>query len=324
MRSKKEGFMGERQVKLSPMVVDIEEHDPLTASLYITDIGYYPKADHHHVKRSEGIDQYVLIYCVDGCGWYSTGGKRYEVKQNQYFILPKNEPHEYGTNENSRWTIYWLHFKGEHASIYADGATAPIEINVAVNSRIGDRLNIFEEILTTLQYQEDVEDLRYASSLLHHFLASMRYLRQFRRAKQSKNNYEDDNEKSYDNRNSYGNGNGNGNGNDNDINIVDAAIHYMEENIENKIKLQQVQKYVGYSSTYFNTLFKRQTGYSPLQYFNRIKMEHACKLLSNTNLRINQICYKLGIEDSLYFSRLFSKTFGVSPSEYRKSSEKKE
>lgn len=304
--------MGERQVKLSPMVIDIEKHDPLTTSLFITDIGYYPKAD-HHVKRSEGIDQYVLIYCVDGCGWYTTGGKRYEVKQNQYFILPKDEPHEYGSNANGCWTIYWIHFRGEHASIYADGAYAPIEINVAVNSRIGDRLNIFEEILTTLQCQEDIEDLRYASSLLHHFLASMRYLRQFRRAKQSKNNYEDDSEKSY--------GNGNDNSNDYGINIVDAAIHYMEENIENKIKLQQVQKYVGYSATYFNTLFKRQTGYSPLQYFNRLKMEHACKLLSNTNLRINQICYKLGIEDSLYFSRLFSKSIGMSPSEYRKSSQ---
>lgn len=300
MRSKKEGFMGERQVKLSPMVVNIEEHDPLTASLYITDIGYYPKAENHHVKRSEGIDQYVLIYCVDGCGWYTIGGKKYEVKQNQYFILPKNEPHEYGTNDNGSWTIYWLHFRGEHASIFAEGASKPIEINVAVNSRIGDRLNIFEEILTTLQYQEDVEDLRYASSLLHHFLASMRYLRQFRRAKRAEPNH------------------------DSNINIVDAAIHYMEENMENNIRLQDVQKYVGYSATYFNTLFKRQTGYSPLQYFNRIKMEHACKLLSNTNLRINQICYKLGIEDSLYFSRLFSKTIGVSPSEYRKSSEKKE
>lgn len=59
MRSKKEGFMGERQVKLSPMVVNIEEHDPLTASLYITDIGYYPKAENHHVKRSEGIMRMV-------------------------------------------------------------------------------------------------------------------------------------------------------------------------------------------------------------------------------------------------------------------------
>ena len=98
----------------------------------------------------------------------------------------------------------------------------------------------------------------------------------------------------------------------------------MEENIENNIKLQDVQKYMGYSATYFNALFKKQTGYSPLQYFNRMKMNHACKLLSDTNLRINQICYKLGIEDSLYFSRLFSKTIGVSPSEYRKSSEKKE
>lgn len=128
----------------------------------------------------------------------------------------------------------------------------------------------------------------------------MRYLRQFRRAKHAEPNY------------------------DSNINIVDAAIHYMEENIENNIKLQDVQKYVGYSATYFNALFKKQTGCSPLQYFNRMKMNHACKLLNDTNLRINQICYKLGIEDSLYFSRLFSKTIGVSPSEYRKSLQKEE
>ena len=40
-------------------------------------------------------------------------------------------------------------------------------------------------------------------------------------------------------------------------------------------------------------------------------------MLKATDLRINQICYKVGFEDSLYFSRLFSKMMGISPSEYR-------
>lgn len=294
MKSKKEGFAGERQVKLPPMVVNMERCDPLTTSLYITDIGYYPKAEYHHCTRRQAIDQYVLIYCVDGNGWYKIDGKKYSVKSSQYFILPKSIPHEYGADEDSFWNIYWIHFNGDHASVYADGADTPNTINVAVNSRINDRITIFEEILTTLQHHEDIEDLRYASSLLHHFLASMRYLHQFRKAK-TKNDKENK-----------------------ERNIVDAAIHFMMENIENRICLDDVLQYIGYSHTHLNTIFKQATGCTPLQYINRMKIEQACMLLSTTNLKINQICYKIGIEDQLYFSRLFRKTMGTTPSQYRK------
>ncbi|MDD6977115.1 MAG: AraC family transcriptional regulator, partial [Prevotellaceae bacterium] len=43
----------------------------------------------------------------------------------------------------------------------------------------------------------------------------------------------------------------------------------------------------------------------------------ACKLLETTDLKINQICAKVGIDDSYYFSRLFTKTIGISPKKYR-------
>ena len=70
MIKKKDGFLGEQQVVLSPMLINMQEADPLTSSLFITDIGYYPKAEHHHRIREQAIDQYVLIYCVDGNGFY--------------------------------------------------------------------------------------------------------------------------------------------------------------------------------------------------------------------------------------------------------------
>ncbi|MBV4004894.1 helix-turn-helix transcriptional regulator, partial [Bacteroides thetaiotaomicron] len=54
-------------------------------------------------------------------------------------------------------------------------------------------------------------------------------------------------------------------------------------------------------------------------YFNLLKMQQACLLLDTTDMKINQICYKIGIEDTYYFSRLFSKIMGMSPREYRKS-----
>ena len=286
MIKKKDGFLGERAVILPPMIIEIEENDPLVSSLYITDIGHYPMAEHHHRVRQEAIDQYVLIYCVDGSGWYVLKGQRYEVKRNQYFILPAGTPHEYGATEGERWTIYWVHFRGEHASVYAEGAQKPQEVKAAMNSNISNRNNIFEEILSTLHFGDGIEDLRYASSLLHYYLASLRYLRQYRSTVR------------YDG-------------------VVNAAIHYMKENVERHLTLQDVLDYVGYSSTRFSALFKKETGSSPLAYFNRLKIEYACQMLKTTDMHINQICYKVGIEDSLYFSRMFSKAMGMSPSEYR-------
>ena len=286
MIKKKDGFLGERAVILPPMIIEMEENDPLVSSLYITDIGHYPMAEHHHRVRQEAIDQYVLIYCVDGSGWYVLKGQRYEVKRNQYFILPAGTPHEYGATEGERWTIYWVHFRGEHASVYAEGAQKPQEVKAAMNSNISNRNNIFEEILSTLHFGDGIEDLRYASSLLHYYLASLRYLRQYRSTVR------------YDG-------------------VVNAAIHYMKENVERHLTLQDVLDYVGYSSTRFSALFKKETGSSPLAYFNRLKIEYACQMLKTTDMHINQICYKVGIEDSLYFSRMFSKVMGMSPSEYR-------
>lgn len=288
MISRKDGFQGERAVVLPPVIVEMEEQDDFCEGLFITDIGYYPKAEHHHRLREEGVNQYVLIYCVDGSGFYVVDGKRHEVKKNQYFILPIGKPHEYGATEGHHWTIYWVHFRGKAAHVFAEGAATPQTINVTMQSRISERINIFEEILTTLHLGDGIEDLRYASSLLAHFLASMRYLEQFRRAKAEE-----------------------------ERDIVEQAIHYMRENIEQHITMDAVLRYVGYSQSHFSTVFKKKTGVSPITYINRLKIEHACRLLRSTDMKIYMICYKVGIEDPLYFSRLFSKLMGMSPTEYR-------
>jgi len=301
MVKKKDGFLGERSVVLPPMLVRMEEEDPLVSSLFITDIGHYPMAEHHYRLREKGIDQYVLIYCIDGHGFYRLNGKTFNVARNQYFILPAGVPHEYGAAEGERWTIYWVHFRGEHAAIYAEGAQKPLDVKAALNSNIANRNNIFEEMLSTLHFGEGIEDLRYASSLLHYYLASLRYMRQYRRSAE-----QDASHSSLPFNVSKNAG------------VVDAAVHYMKENIERRITLQDILDYVGYSSTRFSTLFKQQMGCSPLAYFNRLKIDYACHILKVTDMHINQICYKLGFEDSLYFSRLFSKVIGMPPSEYRK------
>ena len=105
----KSGFKGERSVVLPKLVRNICQNDTFLSQLYITDIGYYPNAVYHYRERPKGVAQWILIYCLKGSGWYSVRGHHYEVKENQWFVIPKSEPHVYASNDDNPWTIYWIH-----------------------------------------------------------------------------------------------------------------------------------------------------------------------------------------------------------------------
>ena len=291
----KDGFRGERSLVLPEMIRRIEEDDAVLRQLYITDLGFYPHATHHYRQRTNPINQYVLIYCTSGSGHYQVEDRHYEVKANQYFILPAHIPHAYASNNEDPWTIYWIHFCGLLAPHYAQGAESPITVSANLNSRIADRNAIFEDIFMTLSDGYTIANLRYTTSLLHFYLGSLQYLPIYRKCHKKTES-----------------------GNKSEENfVINAALKYMEENLEKSITLQDIAKFIGYSISHFSTLFKSYTGHSPLNYFNELKIKKACELLDTTDLKINQISSMVGFNDSLYFSRLFTKIVGISPKKYR-------
>lgn len=287
----KNGFSGERALVLPQSVVQEMEKDVLSSILHITDIGYYPKALHHFRERKEPISQFVFIYCIEGAGWFCCGGQEHRVSANQYFILPAGIAHSYGSDDANPWTIYWIHFKGKLASSFAGQGARPIDIKPSVQSRISNRNDLFEEIFRTLEMGYSHENLLYACSAFHYYLGSLRYLQQYREAARKESDTND---------------------------VVTAAIHYMKENLEKKLTLTDLAIHTGYSPSHFSVLFSKRTGYAPLTYFNQLKIQQACHLLDFTDMKVNQICFKIGIEDSYYFSRLFTKVMGMSPREYKK------
>src|SRR5258707_1249186 len=114
---KREGFEGQRLIVLPKKVIaDFLVKDLITKQIYITDIGYYPKARFHHTERPAGISQHIIIYCIEGSGWLEINKKRIEVSPSEFITIPANTPHRYGANSNKPWTIYWVHFKGDLAA----------------------------------------------------------------------------------------------------------------------------------------------------------------------------------------------------------------
>jgi AraC-like DNA-binding protein/quercetin dioxygenase-like cupin family protein len=292
----KDGFSGQRQIAVPITIVKGMEQHEIGRDLHITEIGFYPKAAHHYRERPSGGSEYIFIYCTNGQGWFEVNGNRKKVAENQFFIVPLGAPHSYGAAESNPWTIYWIHFKGEKALHLA----RPLmrgecnRVEVSEDSRVEDRLRLFEEIYTSLDSGFNDENMLYSGLCLYHFLGTLLYIRQFRHARVSKV------------KNS----------------VVEQVIHYMRENMEKSIGMSDLVKASGYSTSQLNSIFKQKTGASPKQCYTQMKVKEACRYLSFTDMKVNQLCYKVGIEDPFYFSRLFTKVMGCSPSEYRKMQKK--
>ena len=287
----KEGFKGERFVSLPDNLLETYSEDPLIGDLFLRKIGYFPRVKYHYVQKEHGCDYAMLIYCTDGEGWYEICGKKYILRKNEFIVLPQNIPYSFGANNENPWTIYWLHFKGKNSKFYQQVNCTPRNIIPDSHSRLQDRLLLFEEIYHCFLLAYIPEYMRYTSACLHLFLSSFMYLEQYRSIHTFINK---------------------------DLSFSGKVIHYMQENLQYNITLKNLAAHFKYSASHFSMLFQKETGSSPINYFLRLKIQKACQYIELTDLKLQDIATALGFEEPAYFSRMFTKIMGMTPSAYRK------
>ena len=98
---------------------------------------------------------------------------------------------------------------------------------------------------------------------------------------------------------------------------LETTLAWMQQHVQQSLTLVEMADHAGLSSSHFSTLFKQQTGYSPMDYFIHLKIQHASALLALTDKSVHEIAYEIGYQDPYYFSRIFKKVMGVSPQRYR-------
>lgn len=285
----KEGFKNERTLSLSEKLIDEYQKEPLIRNLYIRKIGYFPQAKFHFIQKTEGCDYAILIYCLKGEGWYNINGQTYSLQKNHFIILPPGSPYTFGSSPHHPWSIYWLHFQGEHVHRFVPHKHTPQLIQPDDTSRIQDRLQLFEEIYHSFSMNYIKEYMIYSCMCLYQFLSSFVFLKQYRTIRSHPAN----------------------------PSFSGRVIRYMQENIQQILTIKQLAEHFKYSPSHLSMLFQKEIGTSPIHYFTQLKMQEACHLIEFTNLKINDIANKLGFEDPAYFSRVFSQIIGISPSKYR-------
>ena len=99
---------------------------------------------------------------------------------------------------------------------------------------------------------------------------------------------------------------------------ITEAKRYIQAHFQEELKLEDVSAVAGFNTTYFSTLFKKETGRNFSDYLTELRVNKAKELLCEEGLSIQDVCEMVGYRDLKYFSRLFKKVTGISPSDHRK------
>ena len=100
--------------------------------------------------------------------------------------------------------------------------------------------------------------------------------------------------------------------------LVEIAKQYMDENFDQGITVSEAASYVFLSQGYFTRAFRDDTGISPMNYLMKKRIEKACKLLQNNEIKVSAISLQSGFSSPQRFNVAFRKQMGMTPMEYRK------
>lgn len=286
---KADGFDEQRLLVIPDIFLGQISQHPLVHPMLLTDIGFFPHALHHYRERANGCDAYIFIYCIDGEGWLIVNDEpQILIHRNTLVVIPASTPHIYGASKTDPWSIYWFHLKGDEVEQLVrsiDISNYTLHIPALQATKI---THLFNECYETLLYKGySFKHYLYVSLSMRHLLGMFLLLQEGAQQDDKKNK------------------------------AIDSAIQYMLEHIQSSITLSDLAEHVGLSKPHFIHLFKQTTDYSPIDYCLHLKIQRSCLYLELTTTSIKEVGQRVGFQDPYYFSRLFHKIMGQSPTAYR-------
>jgi AraC-like DNA-binding protein len=267
--------------------------NPLAHHLAVTLMGYFPRAANHYINRPKGCGTALMMYCCAGKGYYAINGEPLKsLSAGQVVIFPPRTPHEYFASEDSPWSIYWVHFKGN--SFYAIYDMIMENMPIDIGSITGDKFKeLFHQCFCILQLPYYEEEFLYLCQQIGTMLTLLpcvvrRSLVQLALNKGGPQQ-------------------------------IQQAMSYMQAHLHEDVTLAELADTAHFSPSHLYRLFKSSTGYAPIDFFLRIKIHAAAQDIYFSTLPIKDIAISYGIEDPYYFSRLFKKIIGISPKNFRNS-----
>lgn len=256
-----------------------EKHTDTDRFLYINDFGYCADHSKMSIRRKKGRPDYQLIYVSYGTLTIHEQGRKLHLKSGDICLFRPNEPQIY-TIDGITTTHYWILFTGSE-----------VEKMLSFFKERSYHIGAFPEfehfchsLWSGSENEEEISELLLDGMLITLIARIMKLVSQEGKKLSKLHNA---------------------------IQIMKSECHIRRSN-------EELARLCGLSKFYFIKLFKKNFGVSPQEYYAKLIIDKSSHLLINTDYNISEIAKLCGIDDALYFSRMFKKHTSVSPSVYRK------
>ena len=251
----------------------------------------------HAVSASR--NEYIIHFVISGKGFYSAGGKTWSLEAGQMFLIYPGERIFYCSDENNPWTYLWIGFKGLRADTILKKCGFS-KTNLVLPTPAPDEcMNCFDDLFEhrALSFSDDL----YRESVLLKLFAILINLHNQLVLKDhpEETEYSD---------NTY----------------VNFAVDYIGQMYMRGIGVSEIADAIGISRAHLNHVFQKELNISIQRFLIDFRMHKAANLLVSTTMSIKEISDLVGYNDQLVFSKAFKNKFGMSPKNYRASTDEME
>lgn len=271
-------------------------------------LNYCIEQEEHHMHAHDYIE---IAYVASGKGIHHVGGKEFIVSKGDLFLINYDIPHEFRSVPSFKegpLAVYNCVFRPEFIdqSLINSRSFSDISHIFLLNSLfeegtldndiklLGEDLTDIEELYIKMHHEYKSRNYGYVEILRAYLIELLvKIFRLYRKKESIKTN----------SRERY---------------YFDNVIKFMKEHYKQDIKLDDLASMTFLSRNYFCSCFKECTGMTVLEYIQKLRIEEACNLLKETDMKIIDIAEDIGYSDIKFFNKLFRKITGKTPSQYRK------
>lgn len=235
-------------------------------------------------------DHFLIHYIHSGKGRFCIGEREYRLGKGQGFLICPDVVTYYEADRKDPWHYSWAGFHGLKAEGFLKSAGLTME-NPIFSTEEDTIGHCFVQIHAALNRKRSSD--MYMLGYLYLFLSEL--IEQNGKVPASE---------STDNRKEI---------------YVRRAMEYVEANYSRKLRISELAQWMGLDRSYLGSIFKNQLGVSLQDFLLNYRLDKACDLMKKEALSIGDISRSVGYDDPLLFSKLFRKSRGISPREYRKS-----
>ncbi len=241
---------------------------------------------------------FEIVYIIKGSLFFWCNDEKIKVSKGQIYFIRPNQRHKELTNGDVEFIYLRFKYANTNGKNY-DFFPEEFEVSNQVINKDGDECREIVTLMEKILYESTNKELFYKEIVIANISELIWLISRKYKLLEKSNNC---------------------NSGEQNL-IVNNAINFIENNINKKIKMDDITKHCNVSSGYLSRLFKDATGVSILKYADDIKMKRAADMLFNEDFTIKEVAYTFGYSDSLYFSKRFKKWYGISPSDYKNNKE---